>query len=213
MLKSQILEFITSKGRQEVGLTQLERQSGRENFDFYCYLIWPFCDGAWLAAVSFLCLVPPRTGLEPWVDLTKALNIAQTLGRTLYHTGEVQYFEAINTQVLRNAYARFEEEQIVLVRKKAEGKQPSLIRLADDWTPRRDSETGITFTESRLWVFIDRISQCRREGKELRDNSTLSKRILTLVEGPRKELFGDTIISNPTPLEDVSKAVKRRSRL
>ena len=32
---------------------------GREDFDFYCFLIWPFVEASWLGAVSLMSLTPP----------------------------------------------------------------------------------------------------------------------------------------------------------
>lgn len=40
-------------------LHETERLHGRENFDFYCFLIWPFIEASWLSAVSLLMLTPP----------------------------------------------------------------------------------------------------------------------------------------------------------
>ncbi|KAJ4140784.1 hypothetical protein NW765_016280 [Fusarium oxysporum] len=42
-----------------VGLADQERRAGRENYDFYCFLIWPFIEATWLAAVSLMGLTPP----------------------------------------------------------------------------------------------------------------------------------------------------------
>lgn len=61
-----------------IGLSDVERKAGRENFDFYCFLIWPFIEAAWLAAVSLMGLTPPE-GLngEIWVEQGKAHSSAQ----------------------------------------------------------------------------------------------------------------------------------------
>lgn len=67
-------EVITVEG-ELVGLSAQERLTGRENFgalhlpqsthrvltvriDFYCFLIWPFVETYWLAAVSLFALTP-----------------------------------------------------------------------------------------------------------------------------------------------------------
>ena len=61
-----------------VELSHAERQCGRENYDFYCFLIWPFIEGAWLGAVSLLGLTPPLDGpKDVWIDLRKAQDNAQ----------------------------------------------------------------------------------------------------------------------------------------
>lgn len=61
-----------------VGLSDKERVAGRENYDFYCFLIWPFIEASWLGAVSLMGLTPaPGKTDEAWVDVTKAQNSAQ----------------------------------------------------------------------------------------------------------------------------------------
>ena len=61
-----------------VGLSDVERVAGRENYDFYCFLIWPFIEASWLGAVSLMGLTPPlgHTG-DVWIDVAKAHNSAQ----------------------------------------------------------------------------------------------------------------------------------------
>lgn len=61
-----------------IELSEAERQCGRENYDFYCFLIWPFIEAAWLGAVSLMGLTPPLD--EPkdvWLDSKKAQDSAQ----------------------------------------------------------------------------------------------------------------------------------------
>lgn len=59
-------------------LTAAERQCGRENYDFYCFLIWPFIEAAWLGAVSLLGLTPPvDSPKDIWIDSKKAQDSAQ----------------------------------------------------------------------------------------------------------------------------------------
>lgn len=61
-----------------VELSESERLCGRENYDFYCFLIWPFIEASWLGAVSLLGLTPPRDGLQDvWIDNKKAQDSAQ----------------------------------------------------------------------------------------------------------------------------------------
>lgn len=61
-----------------VGLSNVERRAGHENYDFYCFLIWPFVEAFWLGAVSLLALVP-RLGdkRDGWLDLKKCQDGAQ----------------------------------------------------------------------------------------------------------------------------------------
>ena len=60
-----------------VGLTEDERQCGRENYDFYCFLIWPFIESAWLAGVAIIGLTPPKGCEEVWVGIKEAQDMAQ----------------------------------------------------------------------------------------------------------------------------------------
>jgi len=62
----------------KAGLSDRERTIGRENYDFYCFLIWPFIEASWLAAVSLFGLTPPpEVDEEIWVEVSKAQNSAQ----------------------------------------------------------------------------------------------------------------------------------------
>ena len=109
-----------------VELSSQERRSGRENFDFYCFLIWPFIESTWLGAVSLMGLTPrsrPASATQTeQIAVTSALdransgssvsqasyiplpafqNTAQLLGKTLYHQGDLSYHEAVNKETLK----------------------------------------------------------------------------------------------------------------
>lgn len=61
-----------------LGLSDEERIVGRENYDFYCFLIWPFIEASWLAAVSLMGLTPPLgQSQEMWLEVSKVQNSAQ----------------------------------------------------------------------------------------------------------------------------------------
>lgn len=69
---------------QYIELSDAERTCGRENFDFYCFLIWPFIEASWLGAVSLLGLTPPLDGpRDVWIDNKKAQDSAQLVSRQL----------------------------------------------------------------------------------------------------------------------------------
>lgn len=68
----------------KVGLSDAERAAGRENYDFYCFLIWPFIEASWLAAVSLMGLVPPigadkdgNSRDDIWIRVSRAHESAQ----------------------------------------------------------------------------------------------------------------------------------------
>lgn len=52
-----------------------------------------------------------------------------------------------------------------------------LMALHPDWVPHRRSD-GTIAPEGRLWDFVERLSQFRREGKNRRDNKTGSSSLL-----------------------------------
>ena len=61
-----------------IGLSDAERAAGRENYDFYCFLIWPFIESSWLAAVSLMGLSPPLGQADDiWIQVSKAQDSAQ----------------------------------------------------------------------------------------------------------------------------------------
>ena len=200
-----------------VGLSKQERLNGRENFDFYCFLIWPFIESTWLGSVFLMGLTPAesRTDLkeEIWLDLVKAQDTAQLLGKTLYHQGDLSYFEAVNKETLKNAFQLFEEEGIVLIRKGSKDKKtPSSIRLADDWTPQRDRATGQITPEGRLWVFIETIAKSRREGKNRRDGATVSSRVLRLADKLGQELYANARTDHSTMGDEYKETSRRKKR-
>ncbi len=201
-----------------VGLSEAERLAGRESFDFYCFLIWPFIEASWLAAVSLMGLTPPADVADDiWIEVTKAQNSAQfvrpwllpprllclspltnvtfQLGKTLYHMGDLSYFEAVNKETLKNAYQRFQEEGIVRVVRAKDGPKavPPRLQLHPDWRTPRDPATGCLRAEGRLWAFTDRIAASRREGKNRRDGATVSTRVLALADRVGAQLFADAI--------------------
>jgi hypothetical protein len=195
-----------------IELSDAERNSGRENFDFYCFLIWPFIEAAWLGAMSLMMLTPAPTTSGSWLDLKKVQERAQLFGKTLYHQGDLSYFEAVNKETLKNAYTRFEEEGMILVTK-GKDKVPSTIRLADDWTPVRGAQ-GI-IAEGPLWRFAEKISLSRREGKNRRDGATVQSRVLKLADIVGESLWENAVLGKgKVDKEEVrtTEAKARRSR-
>ncbi|KAH7116012.1 glycerol-3-phosphate acyltransferase-like protein [Dendryphion nanum] len=199
-----------------VELSDSERETGRENYDFYCFLIWPFIESAWLGAVSLLMLTPPLgTSREVWLDMKKVQDRAQLFGKTLYHQGDLSYFEAVNKETLRNAYQRFEEEGMILVttsKSKDAVKIPAAIRLADEWTPERSSQTARIGATGPLWAFADRISASRREGKNRRDGNTVISRVLNLVDVVGKGLWEVAEVQGGEAMDEAILAAKARAK-
>ncbi|KAB8297930.1 hypothetical protein EYC80_001712 [Monilinia laxa] len=200
-----------------IGLSNHERSVGRENYDFYCFLIWPFVEAFWLGAVSLMGFTPPpNKPNDVWLEVKKAHDGSQLLGKTLYHQGDLSYFEAVNKETLKNAYQRFEDEGIVILSKRKNAKIQSRSRLSPEWTPKRDLETGMIIAEGKLWDFIEKIAKSRREGKNRRDGATVSTRVLRLADELGQALFaegsGDLVMSEEDK-EESQRREKRRQAL
>ncbi|GAN00936.1 acyltransferase [Mucor ambiguus] len=166
-----------------VGLSDLERSCGRENYDFLCFMIWPFIESYWLAAVSLFTLAPPSVvaGQDPiWVDSKLFANRTQSLGKTLYYQGDLSYLEAVNKETLSNAFVRYEEQDILLKKRHSNPKPWSEVAISPAYTPER--QNGVLMPRGHLWELVDHIGRFRREGKNRRDNATVSTRVLRMAD-------------------------------
>ncbi|KAH9882115.1 hypothetical protein J1614_001287 [Plenodomus biglobosus] len=205
-------------GEEKVDFIELspeERSQGRENFDFYCFLIWPFIEAAWLGAMSLMMLTPPLTlsqTSDSRLDLKKVQDRAQLFGKTLYHQGDLSYYEAVNKETLKNSYTRFEEEGMIIVTKSKDSKGAAAIKLADEWVPARGTN-GIV-ADGPLWRFAERISSSRREGKNRRDGATVHTRVLQLADVVGAGLWEDVVPGAKTigGADGESKGKGRRKR-
>jgi hypothetical protein len=115
------------------------------------------------------------------------------LGKTLYHQGDLSYFEAVNKETLKNSYQRFEEEGIMQVVKSKDTRVPPRLRIAPEWRPGRDEATGRLRASGRLWDFTEKIASSRREGKNRRDGATVSTRVVSLTDELGGKLFADAV--------------------
>ncbi|KAL1311847.1 hypothetical protein AAFC00_001922 [Neodothiora populina] len=219
---------------ESITLSEAERLRGRENFDFYCFLIWPFIEASWLSAVSLLMLAPPAvrtpTALRPApytadtppviekastlaepaaLPLTDVINHAQLLGKTLYAQGDLSYLEAVNKETIRNSYNQFALYPNALIAISAagkNGKSPAGVKLAQAWMPIGRAENGGTVrAEGMLWEFCERISKARREGKNRRDGGTVVRRVLGHVELVGSKLWSSGVGSDGNASKNPSK--------
>lgn len=149
---------------------------------------------------------------EVWLDVAKTQDAAQLLGKTLYHQGDLSYFEAVNKETLKNAFQIFEDEGIVNLHKSKDKKIPSMIKLAEGWTPERDPATGNIIPEGNLWSFIETIANSRREGKNRRDGATVSTRVLVLADKVGRQLFESAAATLGDAAMDAAKSPKKRRR-
>ncbi|KAI9703903.1 MAG: hypothetical protein M1836_007677 [Candelina mexicana] len=193
-----------------IELSDAERLCERENFDFYCFLIWPFIEASWLGAVSLMGLTPPTSQMcGMWLDLKDTQDRAQLLGKTLYHQGDLSYFEAVNKETLKNAYQRFEEEGIIQVTRNRDRGVPPKLRLASSWIPNREPSTGKVVAGGRLWAFTEKIAQSRREGINRRDGATVATRVLQLADKLGQGLFVSASLNPGSEWQDKDTAVAK----
>lgn len=164
---------IRSEEGGSIELSTQERENGRENYDSFLFLIWPFIEGYWLAAVSLLSLIPQGAEADgypteklPWFAAKDFEKHTQLLGKTLYAQGELSYLESINAATLSQAFTRMEEMGMILRKKSSHQKPVPIMALHPSFWP---SQTA------KLTDYIDRLSQFRREGKDRREQNVGAK--------------------------------------
>ncbi|GAA5826424.1 hypothetical protein JCM11251_002361 [Rhodosporidiobolus azoricus] len=204
-----------------IGLSPKERQAGRNNFDFFCFCIWPFIETYWLAAVSLFALTPTNPSPSPgqpvaWFAEKAFQTSAQLLAKTLFAQGDVSYLEAVNQATLLNAFQRMVDVGVLLTRRTRNAPSPSahlagdkakkapsipLMALHPDWVPKR-KEDGSIAPEGRLWEFVERLSQFRREGKNRRDNKTVSTRVFAHCSAIAPQVIEYTPLTSDKPASD-----------
>ncbi|KAJ1499841.1 hypothetical protein HMI56_004176, partial [Coelomomyces lativittatus] len=112
-------------------LSGLDTIIDRDKFDFYCFLLWPFVDTYWLSCLALVLLDPvPEEEIAPWILEKDFTMQVQLLAKTLYYEGELTYFESINLEILKNAWALFMENGILL-------REGNSLSLASEWRPHR----------------------------------------------------------------------------
>lgn len=142
-------------------------------------------------------------------------SYAQLLGKTLYHQGDLSYFEAVNKESLQKGYTRVEEEGVMIVARSKDSKVPARARLGESWSPARNAQGGLVLEGSKLWELCERISLSRREGKNRRDGATVKNRVLGLVELVGAQLWEKARLPGipvPTP-EEVDRPRAQRRKL
>lgn len=170
------------EGRALLHLAEAERFSGRRHFDLFLFLVWPYIECYWLAAVSLLALAPERpVGMDtkkvPWYQNKDLIPCAQKIGHTLFQQGMLSHDEAVNGASLANAFSYFEQRNILIKRKKGERKPVTLVTLNPEWIPSANP-LGVQHVSDlpeeeygRLAQFISQLGDFRREGKDRRSQS------------------------------------------
>jgi 1-acyl-sn-glycerol-3-phosphate acyltransferase len=178
-----------------VSLAQAEIVNGRETFDFYCFLFWPFLEAYWLAAIGCFLFAPNgRNGHVTECEENLHMERLQLFGKTLFYEGDAIYLESIAKETLKNAIYRLVEMGVLTSRKGLlPGAAPTekpvrLLSLSKDWVPEfalpllslNRAPQEDPKPEGRLWSLVERIGRYRREGKQRRDNMSVATRILRL---------------------------------
>lgn len=153
------LEEVQSDKIKWVELSQKERKSGRETFDFYCFLLWPFIETYWLSAVSLFTIMPPKGFKDVlWIFEDQFMQRSQFFGKTLYYQSDVSYLESLNKETLKNGISRIKELGILLT---CRGTEPPHIpidstmeTISDILQNYASSNSGSTswLAVSPLWV-------------------------------------------------------------
>lgn len=185
---------VIHQGDGYIELADRERSGGRENFDFYCFLLWPFVETYWFAAACLFALTP-FDGSDGAVLVSDFEKMTQNLGKTLYYQGDLSYITAISKETLQNALNYYGSIGAVkLIR--APRRRDNKLELGPGWQPERDAE-GRVRRGGRLWDFCETIAVHRREGKNRRDNATVGRRVLNLVDEQGLKLQG---LQQPAPV-------------
>ncbi|CED82040.1 glycerol-3-phosphate acyltransferase [Phaffia rhodozyma] len=172
-----------------VSLSETERLNGRETFDFFCFLVWPFIESYWLAAIALISLLEPKdgsgrqSGYVRWVSEKDLLSHVQLFGKTLFWQGDLSTLESISTFTLQNALQRFAELGLTLRRRVSKAKLVGLDPKVD---------------EDKLNSWADKIGAFRREGKSRRTNAIAAKRVSDLARSvtiPMADLTAWPIVS------------------
>lgn len=101
---------------------------------------------------------------------------------------------------------------MIIVAKSRNTKILPRAKLAVEWTPQRNPSNGHIVLKGRLWDFIEKIAQSRREGKNRRDGATVSTRVLRHTETISETLFGDKRTEGEGMSEEDRVLLKKQQR-
>ncbi|KAI9299079.1 acyltransferase [Neoconidiobolus thromboides FSU 785] len=178
--KSKVINF----DGENVELSDNERNSGRENYDFYCFLIWPFVESYWLSTVSVFTILSNQNSTNTsisYIEENEFKNKIQQLGKTLYYEGDLSYLEAINKETINNGFKFLVENEVLM-------KKNNFVYVNQEYLNNNQED----LSNSKLWQLVDTIGKFRREGKNRRDNQTVSSRVLRLAELVGKNGWNNT---------------------
>lgn len=98
------------------GLDQMNAQTkppgvydGGTVFELCCYMLFPFIDSYFLAALALHALVPGRQVMGE----AALVSLTQSVGELMYFDGQLDHFEAIGKETLVNALSVFVDRGII----------------------------------------------------------------------------------------------------
>jgi len=115
-------------------------------FEFLCSLFCPFVDSYWLAALSLFKLFPATIVTEDAM-----VAHAQLLGEKLYFDGQLDNYEAISKETVKNAFLVFVDMKVI-TRVRITGDKSKSLQLSQDWR-----------SEEELKAFIAKIHSYRSQ--------------------------------------------------
>jgi len=199
-------QVIVMEPNGHVSLAPAEITNGRETFDFYCFLFWPFLESYWLATVGCFLFAPDgRAGTVRECEEGLHMERLQLFGKTLFYEGDAIYLESIAKETLKNAVYRLVEMGVLTARRGVppgggpNDKPVKLLSISKDWIPqnplpplsRTGSEPDVPPPQGKLWSLVERIGRYRREGKQRRDNMSVANRILRLARQTAQYQFSN----------------------
>jgi len=146
-------------------------RGGESTNQFLCFLLWPFIEAYWMVCASLWALFPHYL-TEEKTYLTKVTKF----GETLYHQGELSFFESISTDMTKMALQRCLEEQII-ERKHINDRGIVVLLLTEEY--QND--------EKKLEGVVEKIGKYRRLGKYSQEGNFSSRiRDLATLITPKK---------------------------
>lgn len=163
-------------GEKMISIAQAEIEKGKEIFEFYCFLVWPFLDGFWLVLVALMSITAsenPNTEQEKiWVSEKVFLSQSQVLGKTLYHQGILVYYEAVNKEMLKNGLNHWYNEGVVIRRP-----EDGFMSLGKGWC----GDEG-----RRICELSEKIGLYRRLIRVRRDVPLINPRVVKMIREDMK---------------------------
>lgn len=141
MVSNNILKY--DKENDEISISN----DDVSNFTFICMFLWPYIEAYWMSFVSLWGLFPGLIASQK-----DYFERARKFGETLYHKGELTFFEAVSNERIQLAWNRFEELNIL--RKQDLDNGQSIMNLTEEY---RNVQNFAAFAEN--------IGKFRRFGK------------------------------------------------